>query len=70
LASDPDYVNRLYLVGSKELVRAWLEGDWNAIDGAFFDCWQADKHIVEPFEIPETGHRFRSFDWDRQRRSR
>ena len=62
LAKDPDYVNRLYMVGSKELVRAWLEGDWNAIDGAFFDCWSGQM-IVSPFEIPEGWHKFRSFDW-------
>lgn len=62
LAKDPDYVNRLYLVGSKELVRAWLEGDWNAIDGAFFDCWSGQM-ILSPFEIPEGWAKFRSFDW-------
>jgi len=62
LAKDPDYVNRLYLVGSKELVRAWLEGDWNAIDGAFFDCW-SPKLVISPFAIPDDWHCFRSFDW-------
>ena len=62
LRSDPEYVNRLYLVGSKELVRAWLDGDWNAIEGAFFDCW-SPQHIISPFEIPHDWHCFRSFDW-------
>jgi hypothetical protein len=62
LASDPDYVNRLYLVGSKSLVRAWLEGDWNAIEGAFFDCW-SPQLIISPFEIPSHWHCYRSFDW-------
>lgn len=63
LDSDPDYVNRLYLVGSKELVRAWLEGDWNAIDGAFFDCWDHSRHVLSPFPIPKEWYCFRSFDW-------
>lgn len=62
LSKDPDYVNRLYLVGSKELVRAWLDGDWNAIEGAFFDCW-GPQHVVSPFEVPAEWHCFRSFDW-------
>ena len=62
LKSDPDYVNRLYLVGSKQLVRAWLEGDWNAIEGAFFDCW-GPQHVVAPFEVPDHWHCYRSFDW-------
>lgn len=63
LANDPGYVARLKGVGSAELVRAWLDGDWDAIAGAFFDCWAADKHIIRPFEIPSHWLRFASFDW-------
>jgi len=63
LENDPDYVNNLYLVGSDALVKAWLSGDWNAVEGAFFDCWSSAKHIVRPFAIPEDWVRFRSMDW-------
>lgn len=63
LDSDPDYLDRLQLVGSEALVRAWLEGDWSAVEGAFFDCWDARAHIVEPFAPPAGWTRFRSFDW-------
>lgn len=62
LDGDPQYINRLYLVGNKELVRAWLEGDWNAIEGAFFDDWSQDM-VIEPFVIPEHWTRTVSFDW-------
>lgn len=62
LNGDPDYVNRLHLVGSAALVRAWLEGDWTAIEGAFFDKW-SKRNIVEPFAVPADWTRFRSFDW-------
>lgn len=62
LEADPQYINRLYMVGSKELVRAWLEGDWSAIEGAFFDCWRQDL-IVEPFTIPAHWTRLVSLDW-------
>lgn len=62
LKGDPEYINRLYLVGSKELVRAWLEGDWNAVEGAYFDCWSPEL-IIRPFAIPKHWTRFRSFDW-------
>lgn len=58
-----DYVASLSQVGSEALVRAWLEGDWDAIEGAFFDCWAPAKHIVAPFPIPEDWLRFRSMDW-------
>lgn len=63
LANDPGYVNRLKGVGSAELIRAWLDGDWSVITGAFFDCWSNEKHIVRPHELPEHWTRFRSFDW-------
>lgn len=63
LAQDPGYVNRLYLVGSDALVKAWLEGDWNVVEGAFFDCWQTAKHVVRPFPIPADWLRIRSADW-------
>ena len=58
----PDYVQRLRASGSAELVRAWLEGDWNAIEGAFFHEW-SNKNIVAPFDIPQDWIRFRSGDW-------
>lgn len=62
LHNDPDYINRLYLVGSEALVNAWLLGDWNAIEGAFFP-WRPDRHVIEPFYIPPEWMRFTSFDW-------
>ena len=57
------YVNQLKAAGSKELVRAWLEGDWNVIEGAFFDCWSNERHVIRPFTIPDDWTRFRSADW-------
>lgn len=63
LDADPQYVDRLKLVGSAELVRAWLEGDWSAIAGAFFEDWAERRHAIEPFEIPKHWLRFRSGDW-------
>ena len=48
----PEYVANLQMVGSDTLVRAWLEGDWTVIEGAYFDCWRYDLHVVEPFEVP------------------
>ena len=59
---DPLYVARLRQSGSDNLVRAWLEGDWNIIEGAFFDKWSA-RNVVEPFTIPKHWTRLRSFDW-------
>ena len=63
LAKDPGYVSRLYLVGSKELVAAWVAGDWNVVTGAYFDEWRTERHVIAPFAIPAHWTRFRSFDW-------
>ena len=62
LENDPEYLDRLQLVGSAALVRAWLEGDWSAVEGAFFDGWSG-KNVIAPFDIPEDWLKFRSADW-------
>lgn len=63
MENDPLYVAKLHQSGSEELVRAWLEGDWDVIDGAFFDEWRKDRHVLPYFELPLWLTRFRSFDW-------
>ena len=57
------YKQRLRSSGSKELVQAWLDGDWSVTLGAFFDCWSTARHVVRPFEIPKEWLRFRAMDW-------
>lgn len=59
---DPDYRLRLKGLGSESLVRAMEDGDWDVVEGAFFDCWCEDN-ILRPFQIPTEWLRFRSFDW-------
>jgi len=58
-----DYVQRLKASGSPELVRAWLEGDWSVVSGAFFPEFSLDRHVIAPRELPDHWARFRSFDW-------
>lgn len=57
-----DYVENLKLSGSTELVRAWLEGDWNVIAGAFFPEFGVG-HIAPATSLPAAWPRFRSGDW-------
>lgn len=61
--ADPGYKNALRGVGSPELVRAWLEGDWDAVPGAYFPEFSKKTHVLAPFDIPERWVRFRAFDW-------
>jgi hypothetical protein len=63
LQNDPNYIARLAQTGSVELVKAWLGGDWNAIQGAYFDSWSNERHVVDWFEIPRHWTRIRSMDW-------
>lgn len=67
MRNDPTYILRLKQSGSEALVRAWLEGDWSIVDGAFFDEWNEEKHVLptEDFihKIPRSAVRFRAFDW-------
>ena len=58
-----DYVANLQMVGNAQLVRAWLEGDWSVIEGAFFPEFSEAKHVIPAFEIPSGWLRFRSADW-------
>ncbi len=59
---DPNYVSRLRGLGSEALVKAMEDGDWDVIEGAFFDNWSV-QNKVKPFSIPDHWLRFRSFDW-------
>lgn len=62
LAQDPGYIDRLRGVGPADIVRAWLDGDWSIIQGAFFD-FSYTKHVINPFSIPSHWLRYRAFDW-------
>src|ERR1700693_2132097 len=32
-------------------------------EGAFFDCWSHERHVIPPFDVPKDWLRFRSGDW-------
>lgn len=61
--SDPGYEARLQGLGSETLVRAMRHGDWDIIEGAFFDNFRADRHVLRPFTVPKDWLRFRAGDW-------
>ena len=57
-----EYEANLRMSGSENLVRAWLEGDWTVIAGAFFPEF-GPQHVLPVQPIPEAWPRFRSADW-------
>lgn len=58
-----DYVANIQMSGSPQVVRAWLEGDWSVIEGAYFPEFSEARHVITPCEVPRSWLRFRSGDW-------
>jgi hypothetical protein len=58
-------VLRLRQSGSEALVKAWLEGNWDIVDGAYFKIDEAIHVKAKRLYsfAPPTDVRFRSFDW-------
>jgi hypothetical protein len=63
LANDPTYIQRLQSSGSKELVRAWLEGDWSVITGAYFPEFSYAEHVLPVMPVPPHWTRILAMDW-------
>lgn len=71
MEADPEYVEQLKALPPK-LRKAWLEGDFNILDGQFFEEFTDDPdhytdhrftHVIEPFEIPSDWKIYRSYDF-------
>ena len=71
LNNDPNYLANLAMQ-PEALKKALLYGDWNTFSGQVFTEWRDDPtgyatrqntHVIEPFPIPRTWRRFRSFDY-------
>lgn len=63
---DPVYVAGLTKACEKDENRrkAWLEGSWDIVaGGAFDDVWDAKKHILPRFQVPEHWIIDRTLDW-------
>lgn len=67
---DPMYENRLRGLGSTELVRAMLDGDWDIVAGQAFEKLRRDVHCIPAFvenQPPRDWLVFGSFDWGSSR---
>lgn len=71
MESDPEYIEKLEALPPK-LRKAWLEGDFNILDGQFFEDFVDDPehytdhrftHVIEPFDIPDDWKIYRSYDY-------
>ncbi len=62
MKNDPTYLTRLENLSEKEK-RALRYGDWDIEGGFFFDEFDREKHVCEPFEIPADWRRYRTIDY-------
>lgn len=53
LINDPMYIARLRMVGNDQLVDAWLNGNWDIIEGAFFPELQTSRHMLLHSEVEQ-----------------
>ncbi|MGJ7484330.1 hypothetical protein ACSFA2_03675 [Variovorax sp. LT2P21] len=62
--ADPGYRSRLLAAtgGNEALRKAWLEGNWDIVAGAFFDNITPTIYLP-PWRPPAEWTRFRSMDW-------
>lgn len=62
MEGDPGYRKSL-LALPEHLRRAYLDGDWDVLQGQYFPEFRRDIHVVEPRELPSHWRRFRAMDW-------
>lgn len=60
---ESDYANKLRGMGSPEMVKAWLDGDWDVVAGSAFEKLSRQNHSVRPFKVPAHWTRFMVIDW-------
>lgn len=64
LQNDPAYILKLRETGSEALVRAWLDGNWDGVDGTFFSEFSETRHVIRgDFRFPRHWTVFRALDW-------
>ena len=63
LDADPGYIDRLKSIGDEQLIKAWLEGDWDAFVGQYFAHWDSGKICIPSFEIPSDWPLFGCLDY-------
>ena len=70
LPTDNPYNSKSYLDDlshlPEKLKKAYYDGNWDVFEGQYFAEWDKEQHVIEPFMIPDSWRRFRSYDHGRQ----
>ena len=62
LENDPQYLDTLRNL-PEHLKKAYLDGNWDVLEGQYFSEFDRSIHVVEPTELPKEWKRFRAMDW-------
>ena len=71
MEASPEYISFLKNLPPK-LKKAWLYGDWNVLEGMYFESFRNDPdhyddrqwtHVINPFKPKSHWPVYRSFDW-------
>ena len=62
MRADPDYKRRLGSLAENDR-RALLYGDWDLDEGAYFDEFRREKHVIRPQKLPDNDRRYMSLDY-------
>ena len=62
MENNPEYVQELERLPDK-LRRAMLYGDWDAFEGQFFEEFDRDIRVIQPFVIPKEWRIYRTRDY-------
>jgi hypothetical protein len=60
----PEYIAGLHEETDENIMKAWVDGDWDIVaGGAFDDVFRRRVHVLPRFPIPSGWRKDRSFDW-------
>ena len=62
LRNDPQYLVTLENL-PPHLRKAYLDGNWDVLEGQYFPEFDRERHVIRPGAIPAHWKRFRAMDW-------
>lgn len=62
---DEGYKARLMAIPDPQRRAAMLDGSWDIFAGQVFSQWRHDRHVVDPFLLPESWTRYAGIDYGR-----
>ena len=62
MEANPDYVKQLDSL-PEDMRKRWRYGSWDVSEAQYFDEFDRNVHVCEPFKIPSEWRRYRAFDY-------